>query len=127
MNAVIKTWQERAAEADDWLAGMASGLGLREKYMQAEIADLRAALAAATAPIVAQPVVPDGWSLVPKEPTPEMVKAMVESRARDDEGEFPALHDLIDFSGENKTRAVIMAAYRALLASAPAAPADGEA
>jgi hypothetical protein len=37
---------------------------------------------------------------------------MAESRARDDEGEFEALMDLIDFSGENKTRAVLAQAWR---------------
>lgn len=32
---------------------------------------------------------------------------MAESRAKDDEGEFDCLFDLINFSGENKTRTVI--------------------
>lgn len=63
---------------------------------------------------------PEGWKLVPIEPTVEMISAMACSKARDDEGEFPLLLDLIDFSGENKTHTVLKAAYRAMLAAAPA-------
>lgn len=37
----------------------------------------------------------------------DMVRAACESRARDEEGEFPSLGDLIGFSGENKTHAVV--------------------
>ena len=63
---------------------------------------------------------------VPAEPTQAMISAMLASKARDDEGEFPALMDLIDYRGENKNHAVIRAAYAAMLAAAPvqqAAPA----
>lgn len=38
-------------------------------------------------------------------------KAMAESRARDDEGEFLAMCDLLDFSGENKCRTVLRQAW----------------
>lgn len=38
-------------------------------------------------------------------------KAMAESRASDDEGEFAPMLDLIDFSGENKTRTVLRQAW----------------
>jgi len=58
----------------------------------------------------------DGWVSVPIEPTEEMLKAMNESKAIDDEGEFPAMMDLLDFSGENKCRAVLRAAYKAMIA-----------
>lgn len=34
-------------------------------------------------------------------------KAMAESKARDDEGEYPAMFDLLDFSGENRTQTVL--------------------
>lgn len=47
-------------------------------------------------------------------------KAMAESRATDDEGQFEPLCDLIGFSGENKTRTVLRQAWadgvRAILA-----------
>ena len=62
--------------------------------------------------------VPDGYALVPFEPTGEIIKAMAESKAIDDEGQFPALCELIDFSGENKTRTVLKAAYAAMLSAA---------
>lgn len=45
-NIEIKPWESRSEEAGDWLAEYAENMGLREKYMQAEIADLRAALEA---------------------------------------------------------------------------------
>lgn len=57
-----------------------------------------------------------GDVLMPLKPTPEIIKAMAESRAVDDEGEFPAMLDLLDFSGENKTRTVLEAAYVAAIA-----------
>lgn len=46
-------------------------------------------------------------------PTHEMISAALCSRAKDDEGEFPILLDLLDFSGENKSRAVATAAIKA--------------
>lgn len=57
--------------------------------------------------------------MVPREATREIISAMLESRASDEEGEFPALMDLIDFSGQNKNHAVVRAAYRAMLSAAP--------
>jgi hypothetical protein len=79
--------------------------------------DLRAALAAA------QPG--GGFVVVPVEPTPEMVSAMLGSKAVDDEGEFPALLDLLGFSGDNKSRTVARAAYAAALAAAPKQSQEG--
>jgi len=55
--------------------------------------------------------------VVPVKPNAAMLKAMAESRAVDDEGEFPAMLDLLDFSGENKIRTVLEAAYVAALAA----------
>lgn len=57
----------------------------------------------------------DDWQLAPSEPTYEQVRAMSESRATDDEGEFPPMLDLLDFSGENKTHTVLREAYRAAM------------
>jgi len=62
----------------------------------------------------------EGWVLVPREAAYEQLRAMSESRAVDDEGPFPPLHDLLDFSGENKVYTVLRAAYRAALSAAPA-------
>lgn len=53
------------------------------------------------------------------EVTHEMISAALCSNARDDEGEFPWLIDILDFSGENKARAVVRAALEAALAAAP--------
>jgi hypothetical protein len=61
----------------------------------------------------------EGWKLAPVEPTTEMLSAMACSKARDDEGEFPVLMDLIDFSGENKTHTALRSAFKAALAAAP--------
>lgn len=63
--------------------------------------------------------VPSTHVLVPKEPTPEIISAMASSHAYDDEGPFPSLLDLIGFSGENKTRTVLKAAYKAALSALP--------
>ncbi len=63
--------------------------------------------------------------LMPIEPTHAIIQAMSESRARDDEGEFPAMFDLLDFSGENKTRTVLIAAYSAAIKAAPDTPPEG--
>ena len=43
-----------------------------------------------------------------------VIKAMPESKARDDEGLFVSLGDHIDCSGENKTRTVIREAAKAM-------------
>ena len=66
-----------------------------------------------------EPAVPPGYVLVPIEPTQGMITAMSTSKAKDSEGEFPMLLDLIDYSGENKTYTVLKAAYAAMLATAP--------
>tara|TARA_R100001480_G_scaffold146109_3_gene144577 strand:+ start:5726 stop:6811 length:1086 start_codon:yes stop_codon:yes gene_type:complete len=65
--------------------------------------------------------VPDGYALVPISPTHDQIKAMSESRATDDDGEFPMVCDLIDFSGENKTHTVLREAYASAIADAPPA------
>ena len=51
-----------------------------------------------------------------REVTPEMERAALESVAVDDEGAFPCLLDLLDFSGENKAHTIIRAALHAALA-----------
>lgn len=68
------------------------------------------------------PTIPEGYVLVPVEPDHEIIQAMAESRAVDDEGEFPAMLDLLDFSGQNKTHTVLRAAYAAAITAAPAIP-----
>lgn len=75
MSEQIKTWIERAQEAGHYeVIRPSQSVG----HMQAEIAELRAALAATqapSAPVANYPEIPDGWQLVPKEPTAEMLKA----------------------------------------------------
>jgi len=56
---------------------------------------------------------------VPLEPSKEIISAMASSQARDDEGNFPALLDLLDFSGENATRTVLRKAWSEAIAAAP--------
>lgn len=63
----------------------------------------------------------DGFVMVPREPTGEMLSAILCSKARDDEGEFPMLLDLLDYSGENKSRTVAKAIYAAIIGAAPSA------
>lgn len=46
-----------------------------------------------------------------------VARAIADSRAGDDEGEFEALRDLVDFSGENKARSVFLEAARAALSA----------
>lgn len=65
-----------------------------------------------------------GYKPVPVEPTGEMLRAMSSSKAVDNDGEFPSLSDLIGYSGDDKTLAVMKAAYAAMLAAAPEAPAQ---
>lgn len=64
----------------------------------------------------------DEWMMVPREPTTQMISAMMTSTARDDEGEFPMLMDHLNYSGENKSHTVLKAAYRAVIAAAQPAP-----
>jgi hypothetical protein len=75
---------------------------------------------------VRKDAIPAGYALVPVEPTHKMVSAMACSKAIDDEGEFPILADLLDFSGENKTYTVVRAAYVAAIAAASVAQANKE-
>lgn len=49
-----------------------------------------------------------------------VARAMQEAVIRDDEGEFPRLFDLLDFSGENKARTVVNGLARAAIAAMPA-------
>ena len=56
-----------------------------------------------------------GKVLVPVEPTHKIIVAMGESQAVDDQGIFPCMSDLLDFSGSNKTLTVLKAAYSAML------------
>jgi hypothetical protein len=46
-----------------------------------------------------------------------IVQALASSKARDDEGDFPRLFELIDFSGEDKTWTVLRAAAEAALSA----------
>lgn len=68
------------------------------------------------APQAAQPAL-QGYVLMPLKATHAITKAMAESRSVDDEGEFPLMLDLLDFSGENKMHTVLAAAYEAAVQS----------
>jgi hypothetical protein len=57
---------------------------------------------------------------LPTEPTPQMINAMLASKANADEDSLPPLMDILDFSGENKSRAVVTAVYRAVVATSKA-------
>lgn len=71
--------------------------------------------------LAAQPVsaqdAKEGYQLMPIEPTHEIISAMNCSKARDDEGEFPMMVDLLDYSGENKAHTALKAAYAAAIAA----------
>lgn len=51
------------------------------------------------------------------EPTHAMKRAALESVAVDDEGAFPSMLDMLDYSGENKAHTVIRAALKAAVAA----------
>ena len=53
-----------------------------------------------------------------REPTHAMERAALESIAVDDEGPFPSMLDILDFSGENKAHTVIRAALMAAIDAA---------
>lgn len=93
-------------------------LTLDEPDIQNELVALRGSVKELEQQLDVARKVPDGYALVPIEPTGQIIKAMAESKATDDEGQFPALCDLIDFSGENKTRSVLKAAYAAMVYAA---------
>lgn len=52
---------------------------------------------------------------IPVEAQYGFIRAMSESVAVDDEGEFPPMCDLLGFSGENKTHTALLAAYDAVV------------
>jgi hypothetical protein len=68
------------------------------------------------------PPASNDFALVPREPTEAMLQAAARSVAHDDEGSFPPVCDLIDYSGENKTRTVLRQLLIDALAAAPASP-----
>jgi hypothetical protein len=57
-------------------------------------------------------------AVVPREPKHNLIKAMAESQASEDEGTHQSLCDLLDFSGENKVHIVLTAAYKAMIQAA---------
>jgi len=65
-------------------------------------------------------------AIVPRVATHRMISAMATSSATDDEGEFPALMDLLDFSGENARHTVLRAAYRDVILAAEQETQDNE-
>lgn len=93
-------------------ANRSDDFGKRAREAFEELCEWIAALPAPTSAVSAAP---SGYVLVPLKLTHEQLKAMAESRAVDDEGEFPAMLDLLDFSGENKTRTALEAAYVAAI------------
>ncbi len=83
-----------------------------ETLLQGELAVAAAVLAAPVVPVAAQPVVPEGWKLVPEAPTPKMVDA--------------TWNDSLDGMSHNARNKKI---YGAMLAAAPqpaASVADAE-
>ena len=65
-------------------------------------------------------------AIVPRVATHRMISAMATSSATDDEGEFPALMELLDFSGENARHTVLRAAYRDVILAAEQETQDNE-
>ena len=126
MAAALKTWPSDV-EPDDTPATVSLTLAdakrIRQLVQTAE--DYRKALAwqewAAARDEGRAEGLGGEWVMVPREPTYELLRAMSESVAVDDEGPFPPMFELLDFSGENKTYTVLRAAYAAMLAAAPPA------
>ena len=82
-----------------------------------EARSIRAALSTLSADAIRQG---EGWRLVPVEPTHRMIRAAAESVARDDEGAFEPVMDLLGFSGENKTYTVLRQLLTDAIAATPA-------
>lgn len=68
----------------------------------------------------------DTHAIVPIEPTFSILNAMASSTAKDDEGTFEPLMDLIGFSGENKTQAVLKQVWKDSVKAAPPYPEDND-
>ncbi len=62
-----------------------------------------------------------GLAVVPKEASAEMIAAMADSRASEDEWLLAPLRDMIGFCAEDRGDGILRAAYRAMIATAPAA------
>ena len=119
VGAVVAGYQFTRAEGRGWYVDPQKG-DRWIAYDGTPAGDLVAALAAQT------PAQQSGWKMMPVEATKEIISAMMTSKAIDDEGEFPLLMDHIDYSGENKTRCVVKAAYAAAIAAAPSPEAQGD-
>ena len=61
----------------------------------------------------------NSYRVLRTEPDHAMISAALCSVASDDEGSFPCLLDLLDFSGENKAVTVIREALRAAIVASP--------
>jgi len=86
--------------------------------------------ALASLPPATDPAIPDGWKLVPIEPTDEMLEAAAKAASRND---MPSrVDDVVPYEEcdslfRAEWRAEVEAAYLAALAAAPTIPATGEA
>lgn len=60
-----------------------------------------------------------GLAVVPKEASAEMIAAMADSRASEDEWLLAPLRDMIGFCAEDRGDGILRAAYRAMIAAAP--------
>lgn len=60
-----------------------------------------------------------GLAVVPKEASAEMIAAMADSRASEDEWLLAPLRDMIGFRAEDRGDGILRAAYRAMIAAAP--------
>jgi hypothetical protein len=109
------------ASKDDLLAAQAARIAELESQLEAigagGVEPLRKQVAA---PQAVQPAVPDGWQMVPAKPTEAMVGAIMS------EGEVDAVAGLApELRPILLERAGIAARYTAMLAAAPAHPAEG--
>jgi len=97
---------------------------------QARACQVVAAQALASLPPATDPAIPDGWKLVPVEPTDEMLEAAAKAASRND---MPSrVDDVVPYEEcdslfRAEWRAEAEAAYLAALAAAPTIPATGEA
>ena len=55
--------------------------------------------------------------IVPRSANKEIERAMLGSRAKDDDVQLAMLYDLLEFRGDNKSRIVVRAAYAAAIAA----------
>jgi len=129
MNETMEQIALRVAKEMEWLQAphqpdiqefarrFAAALGAQEPVSYREIESVVLGIAPVVKKFYAAPVVPAGWQMVPKEPTPEMMIA-AEKQAGVDAGLLRPMQPLDSTTWRNSA----LNRYKAMLAAAPKEP-----